>query len=145
MSFKDFFLKSITFHDMNAKSRTFQAWNSITQIPWLSRFSMTHMNLVLGTRLIVKNMSPHSDSFHVPSPQKEADHLHANMNLQLGWLVVFYVQSTLRSLRDGTPIFCPLRRTWSSIFTPFPPGIEPLAVAWQSITLPLRFEEHWRN
>ena len=55
------------------------------------------------------------------------------------WLVVFNVPSTARSFRDGTPIYCPLRRTWSSINTPFRPGIEPRAVAWQSITLPLRY------
>ena len=54
-------------------------------------------------------------------------------------LVVFNVPSTARSFRDGTPIFCPLRRTRSSINTPFRAGIEPLAVAWQSITLPLRY------
>ena len=36
-----------------------------------------------------------------------------------GWLVVFYVPSTARSFRDGTPIYCPLRRTWSSVNTPF--------------------------
>ena len=53
-------------------------------------------------------------------------------------LVVFNVPSTARSFRDGTPIYCPLRRTWSSINTPFRPGIEPRVVAWQSITLPLR-------
>ena len=52
-------------------------------------------------------------------------------------LVVFNVPSTARSFRDGTPIYCPLRRTWSSINTPFRPGIEPRAVTWQSITLPL--------
>ena len=28
-----------------------------------------------------------------------------------GWLVVIYVPSTTRSFRDGTPIYCPLRRT----------------------------------
>ena len=28
-----------------------------------------------------------------------------------GWLVVFNVPSTARSIRDGTPIYCPLRRT----------------------------------
>ena len=56
----------------------------------------------------------------------------------VGWLVVFSVPSTARSFRDCTPIYCPLRRTWSSVFTPFRPGIEPRAVAWQSITLPLR-------
>ena len=56
----------------------------------------------------------------------------------VGWLVVFNIPSTARSFRDGTPIYCPLRRTWSSINTPFRPGIEPRAVAWQSITLPLR-------
>ena len=27
------------------------------------------------------------------------------------WLVVFNVPSTARSFRDGTPIYCPLRRT----------------------------------
>ena len=32
-----------------------------------------------------------------------------------GWLVVFNVPSTARSFRDGTPIYCPLRMTWSSI------------------------------
>ena len=30
------------------------------------------------------------------------------------------------------------RRMWSSVLTPFPPGIEQWAVAWQSMTLPLR-------
>ena len=29
----------------------------------------------------------------------------------VGWLVVFNVPSTARSCRDGTPIYCPLRRT----------------------------------
>ena len=29
----------------------------------------------------------------------------------VGWLVVFKVPSTARSFRDGTPIYCPLRRT----------------------------------
>ena len=33
----------------------------------------------------------------------------------LVWLVVFNVPSTARSFRDGTPIYCPLRRTWNSI------------------------------
>ena len=57
----------------------------------------------------------------------------------ISWLVVFNLPSTARSLRDGIPIYCPLRRTWSLINTPFPSGIEPKAVAWQSITLPLRY------
>ena len=57
----------------------------------------------------------------------------------VGWLVLFIVPSTARSFRDGTPIYRPLRRTWSSINTPFRSGIEPRAVAWQSITLPLRY------
>ena len=35
----------------------------------------------------------------------------------VGWLVVFYVRSTARSFRDGTPIYCPLPRTWSLVFT----------------------------
>ena len=54
-------------------------------------------------------------------------------------LFVFYVPSTARSIfKDGTPIYCPLRRTRSSVNTPFQPGIEPRVVAWRSITLPLR-------
>ena len=55
----------------------------------------------------------------------------------VGWLVVFKVPSTARSFRDGTPIYCPLQRTWSSINTPFRPRIEPRPVAWQSITYTL--------
>ena len=43
----------------------------------------------------------------------------------VGWLVVFYVPSTARSFRDGVPIYCPLRRTWSSVSTPYPPGTNP--------------------
>ena len=39
----------------------------------------------------------------------------------VGWLVVLNVPLTVRSFRDGTPIDCPLRRTSSSVFTPFPP------------------------
>ena len=50
-------------------------------------------------------------------------------------LFVFYVPSTARSFRDGNPIYCPLRRTRSSVNTPFQPGIEPRAVAWRSITV----------
>ena len=54
-----------------------------------------------------------------------------DMTLDVGCLDVFYVPSTARSFGDGTPIYCSLPRTWSSVFTPFPP-------AWQSSTLPLR-------
>ena len=54
-------------------------------------------------------------------------------------LFVFYVPSTARSFRDGTPIYCPLRRTWSSVNTPFPPGIEPRTVAWQG------FDSRWER
>ena len=54
------------------------------------------------------------------------------------WLVVFDVPSTARSYRDGAPIYCPLRWTWSSVNTLFPTRIEPRAVVWQSITQPLR-------
>ena len=46
-------------------------------------------------------------------------------NSNVGWLV-------------GIPINCPLRRMWISFLTLIPSGIEPRAVAWQSITLPLR-------
>ena len=38
---------------------------------------------------------------------------------------MFCVPSTAGSFRDGTPIYCPLRRMWSSVNTPFPPGIAP--------------------
>ena len=49
--------------------------------------------------------------------------------LLLVCLFVFNVPSTARSFRDGTPIYCPLRRTWSSVNTLFPLGIEPWAFA----------------
>ena len=62
----------------------------------------------------------------------------SNSRYLVGWLVVFNVPSTARSLRNGTPIYCPLLRTWSSVFTRFPPGIGPRVVVWQSITQPLR-------
>ena len=38
--------------------------------------------------------------------------------LFVGYLVAFYVPSTARSFRDGAPINCPFRRTWSSVNTP---------------------------
>ena len=58
------------------------------------------------------------------------DHCRVSTSLtilsRMSWvLVVFYVPSTARSFRDGTRIYCPLRRTWSSVNTPFTPGIEP--------------------
>ena len=97
---------------------------------------------------------PHSISPHITSiptmlyryktrteivPNKHPMVVTENMKPDLfGWLVVFNVPLTARSFRDGTPIYCPLRRMWSSINTPFWPGIEPRAVTWQSITLPLR-------
>ena len=59
------------------------------------------------------------------------------------WLVVFNVPSTARSYRDGTPIFCPLRRTWSSINTPFPPGIEPPAVAYATVHYVIATRAPW--
>ena len=63
----------------------------------------------------------------------------------LSCLVVFNVPSTARSFRYGTSIYCPLRRTRSSINTPFRPGIEPRAVVWQSISLPLRYASSTSN
>ena len=57
----------------------------------------------------------------------------------------FYIPSTARSFRDGTPIYCLLRRTCSSVNTPFPTGFEPRAVAWSSIMLPLRHESSQCN
>ena len=53
----------------------------------------------------------------------------------VGWLVVFNVPSTAMSFRDGTPIYCPLRRTWSSVNST---GIEPQAV-YLSFVLTLHF------
>ena len=43
--------------------------------------------------------------------------------LMLVLLVVFYILLTARSFRDSAPIYCPLRRTWSSVNTPFSLGI----------------------
>ena len=44
-------------------------------------------------------------------------------------LFVFYVPSTARSFRDGTPIYCPLRRTCSSVNT-LPTRNRTRVVAW---------------
>ena len=74
-------------------------------------------------------------------PGQHWNRYHVTLLVFVGW---FNVPLTARSFRDGTPIYCPLRRTWSSINTPFRPGIEPRAVAWQSITLPLRYP-HYQN
>ena len=53
------------------------------------------------------------------------------------WFVVFNVPSTTMSFRDGAPIYCPLRKKQSSVFTPSPSWIEPrVDVAWQSNTQP---------
>ena len=43
-------------------------------------------------------------------------------NSSVVWLVVFYGPSTARLFRDGTPIYCPLRRTWSSVLNTVPTG-----------------------
>ena len=87
-----------------------------------------------GVISLICSIAFHCGSTTVTVPSR---HLF-DMTLDVGCLDVFYVPSTARSFRDGTPIYCPLLRTWSSVFTPFPPGIEPRAVAWQSSTLPLR-------
>ena len=55
----------------------------------------------------------------------------------LAGYVLVWVHFNQLQLRDSTLIYCPWRRTWSSVWTLFPPGIEPQAVTWQSITQPL--------
>ena len=63
---------------------------------------------------------------------------------KVGWLVVFNVPSTARSFRDGTPIYCPLRRTWSSVFTPIPTGNwtpGPCVAVHNTTTVPRQL--HW--
>ena len=42
---------------------------------------------------------------------REGCQKHSVQKMLVGWLVVFNVPSTARSFRDGTPIYCPLRRT----------------------------------
>ena len=46
----------------------------------------------------IKAMDAHHDDINV-------------LSRDVDWLVVFYVPSTATSFRDGTPIYCPLRRT----------------------------------
>ena len=41
----------------------------------------------------------------------ELDFVRINLDYKVGWFVVFYVPSTERLFRDGTPVYCPLRRT----------------------------------
>ena len=59
-------------------------------------------------------------------------------HLLVGWLCLTSHRQR-GHLETAPPIYCPLQRTCSSINTPFQPVIEPRAVAWQSITLPLRY------
>ena len=55
-------------------------------------------------------------------------------------MVFFFIKYILLVIYyDGTPINCPLRRTWSVVNTPLPPGIEPRAVACRSICTIARF------
>ena len=58
--------------------------------------------------------------------------LKASVRTDVGWLVVFYVPwSTAKDVEFG--------------FYTVPPGNEPWAVAWQSITLPLRHASSTRT
>ena len=51
--------------------------------------------------------------------RKDISNLYICKNFEMvGWLDVFYIPSTMRSFRDSTPIYWPLQRTWSSVFTP---------------------------
>ena len=61
----------------------------------------------------------------------------------VGWLCL--TSHRQRGHLDGAHIYSPLRRTWSSVFTPTSPGIEPRVVAWQSITQPLRHASSTNN
>ena len=56
------------------------------------------------------------------------------MNFEWGWCMIQNGWLWGHLDRDCAPIYCPLQRKWSSVFTPFPPRIEPQAVTWQSIT-----------
>ena len=60
-------------------------------------------------------------------------HIFEIWNLRQVCLFVFHVPSTARSFRDDTPVYCPLRRTYT-----VPTGNRTRVVAWQSITLTLR-------
>ena len=61
--------------------------------------------------------------------------------LQEIWLVgslCFTSHRQRGNLETASPFTVPYEGRITRFFTPFPPGIEPRAVVWQSITLPLR-------
>ena len=71
----------------------------------------TASDIIWGT--VATTMTAFNISAFLSSNQKTGD-LVSQTNV--GWLFVFYVQSTVRSYRDGAPNYCPLRRMWSSFF-----------------------------
>ena len=129
---------SIIVMDCHAKTRGFDSrW-----VKCINRASCPLQGTVNGgavsrwphCRWDVKHNQPTKDPLVLVSRDQNASYV----CFWTRWLVVSNVPSTAKSFRDSTPIYCPLRRTWSSINTPFRPGIEPRAVTLQSITLPLR-------
>ena len=125
--------------------------------PWVaaSVLASTHGKIVKAKDHVQFDINFYSESFHICyadslccadcwSSTGEHSYISFFIIFFMFWwyfnlvcLFVFNIPSTARSFRDGTHIYCPLRRTWSSVNTPSRPGIEPGAVAWQFITLPL--------
>ena len=122
-------------HEM--RSCSYRGLSTQTSITPFTTSKIIWIAIWIEIWILIQKMYPLTRDINC-SIQQSASHC-CSLFSWFGWLVVFNVPSTARSFRDGTPIYCPLRRTWSSINTPFRPGIEPRAVAWQSITLPLRY------
>ena len=70
-----------------------------------------------GKRKLLKSLTNDNNKFEQGSVSVSINLYHLNFQVGrligwlVGWLVVFYVPSTARSFRDGTLIYCPLRRT----------------------------------
>ena len=50
------------------------------------------------------------DEIRIDKAAGRGDSYSRMTSFEVGWLVVFYNPSTARSIRDGTPIYGPLRR-----------------------------------
>ena len=94
--------------------------------PWCKSDTTLVALVVFGSPL------RHSLAFSSPIPRV----FHIQTRRVSGWSVVFNAQSHRQRGHLGTapPFTVPCEGREAQVFTPYPLGIEPQAVAWQSIT-----------
>ena len=76
-----------------------------------TRCFRTCANILLYAQTSTSTLNSDWRILGVTSSNKHVDDQFSSTGNRFGWLVVFYVPSTAMSFQDGTPIYCPLRRT----------------------------------